>query len=430
MSMESDCMRVEIVAVGTELLLGDVVNTNAAWLGQKLAAAGLDVRRTVVVGDNVPRIAEAIRAAAVDADAVIVSGGLGPTEDDVTRDALARVAEVELFRDPDAEENIRASYAAAGRVEVPLVALRMANLPLGATPLGNAAGTAPGVRMEVGDAVVYLVPGVPVEMGEMVSSYVLPELITRAGEPAVLVSRVLHTVGLGEPAVAERLGALFARLERPDGDGRVTLAYLASRGQVRVRLTVKAATREAALERLAPVEAEARSLLGDVVYGVDGDTLDAVVHRLLAARGATVTVAESLTGGLLGGALTAMAGSSATFGGGVTAYTEDVKASVLGVPGELLALHGPVHPDVALAMAKGVRERLRGTYGLATTGVAGPEEHGGHRVGTVHLAVVGPDGSDVDSLLLHGDREGVRERAVIAALDLLRRHVIGNSART
>jgi nicotinamide-nucleotide amidase len=419
-------MRVEIVAVGTELLLGDVVNTNAAWLGQQLATVGLDVRRTVVVGDNVPRIADALRTAIVEADAVIVTGGLGPTEDDVTRDALARVANVELGRNTDAVGDIRASYAAAGLGDVPPSALRMADLPVGATPLGNAAGTAPGVRMELGDAVIYLVPGVPAEMHEMVSTFVLPELISLAGEPAVLVSRILHTVGLGEPAVADRLGPVFARLERQTAEaGGVTLAYLASRGQVRVRLTVKAATPEAASERLTPVETEVRSLLGDAVYGVDDDTLDRVVHRLLADRGATVAVAESLTGGLLGGALTAMAGSSATFRGGVTAYIEDVKASILGVPDDLLLAHGPVHPDVALAMAQGVRERLRATYGLATTGVAGPEEHGGHRVGTVHLAVVGPGGNDVASLVLHGDREGVRERAVVAALDLLRRHLIG-----
>jgi nicotinamide-nucleotide amidase len=277
--------------------------------------------------------------------------------------------------------------------------------------------------MELADGVVYLVPGVPSEMEHMVASDVLPELVARGGR-AALVSRVLHTVGLGEPEVADRLSGIFERLEHSNSPNRVTLAYLASAGQVRVRLTVKADSRQQAQEFLAPIEQEVRELLGEAVYGADEDTLDSVIHGLLGARGETVAVAESLTGGLLGGALTAMAGSSATFRGGVTAYLEEVKASALGVPEELLAAHGPVHPDVAAAMASGVRSLLGASYGVATTGVAGPEEHGGHPVGTVHLAVAGPHGTVGQSLLLHGDRSAVRERSVLAALNLLRRHLI------
>jgi nicotinamide-nucleotide amidase len=416
-------MRVELLAVGTELLLGDIVNGNAAWLGRRLADVGLDVHGSTVVGDNVPRISAALRRGLELADGVLVTGGLGPTQDDVTREALASVAGVGLQRDRRLEEMLRRRYAELGR-NVPDRNYRQADVPDGAYVLPNARGTAPGLRLEINNVVVYAMPGVPHEMEAMFDSSVLPDLLTRAGQPAAIVSRVLRTAGMWESVVAERLAPLVDRL---DATGNPTIAFLASGGQVAVRLTAKAADRGQAEELLVPVEQAARAALGSGVYGVDGDTLDGVVHRLLAAGGATVAVAESLTGGLLGAALTQLPGSSATFRGGVTAYATDLKETTLGVPAGLLASSGAVSGDVAQAMAVGVRDRLGATYGLALTGVAGPEEQDGQPVGTVWAALAGPEERLVRLLRLPGDRSRTRQLAVVSALDLLRRHLSKSS---
>ncbi len=416
-------MRAEIIAVGTELLLGDVVNTNAAWLGARLAEIGVDVTRTVVVGDNVRRIAAAVSEAVEDADlgdAVIVTGGLGPTQDDVTREALAEVTGVELVRDAELERTLHERYAAFGYVDLPANNLRMADVPVGAQVLPGEVGAAPGLILTVRGRVVYAVPGVPAEMRDIIARRVLPDLALRAPAPAVLVSRVVHTAGMPESVIADRLALLHTELDSP---GAPTMAYLASDGEVVVRLTAKASDREQALAALSPVSDQVVALLGAAVYGFDDDTLDVAVHRLLAARGATVAVAESLTGGLLGSALTTMAGSSATFAGGVIAYTASAKHELLAVPADLLAAHGPVHPAVAAAMAAGARGALGATYGVATTGEAGPDAQTDALVGSVELAVSGPGGEVTRSLRLVGDRAQVRRRTVTAALDLLRRHL-------
>jgi nicotinamide-nucleotide amidase len=412
-------MRVELLAVGTELLLGDIVNTNAAWLGTRLAEAGLDVHTSAVVGDNLERIASAVRDALGRVDTLVITGGLGPTQDDLTREALAEAAGVGLRRDPTLEAALRARFTALRR-DVPEMNYRQADLPEGATPLANERGTAPGIRLAIGAGVVYALPGVPHEMEAMFTGMVLPDLLQRAGEPATIVSRTLRTSGMWESAVADALAALVRELDRA---GNPTIAFLAGRGQTRVRITAKAPDRAAALALVEPVEAAARRALGEAVYGADSDSLEQVVHHLLRGRGATVAVAESLTGGLLGAALTDTAGSSETFRGGVIAYATELKTNLLEVPAELLAARGPVDAGVAAAMASGVRQALAATYGLATTGVAGPDEHGGAPPGTVHIALIGPDGAEQRSLRLPGDRSRVRELSVVAALDLLRRHL-------
>lgn len=305
----------------------------------------------------------------------------------------------------------------------------MADVPQGAALLDNPVGSAPGLRVEVDGRPVYALPGVPAEMRAITTAAVLPDLARRAGRPDVIVTRTLRTAVAYESGIAERLRPFEAGL---DGVKDLTLAYLAAPGQVRVRLTAHGGDRTAALARLGEAEAGVRRLLGDVVYGVDDDTLDRVVHRLLAERGATVAAAESLTGGMIGAALTAMPGSSRTFRGGVVAYATELKASELGVPEDLLAAHGAVHPDVAAAMATGVATRLGAGYGVAVTGVAGPEPQDGQPVGTVHIAVA--DMSDcgrdsartvVHSPLLPGARANIRELTVVHALDLLRRYLLG-----
>jgi nicotinamide-nucleotide amidase len=405
-------VRVELLTVGDEVLRGDVVNGAAAWLGRRLTDAGAEVGRVVVLPDDVAAIADALDEASRRADAVIMTGGLGGTSDDLTRDALARAAGVGIRRDPALSRALRERAASRG---IPLRegALRMADVPDGATLLPNPAGTAPGLRLVLPRATVYALPGVQAEMRAIAEESVLPEL---GGRP--VVARVLRTATVWESVVSDRL-------EPVEALPGVRLAYYPSPGEVAVRIEA------ADHDRLAAAEAAARDLLGSAVYGSDDATLDRVVHRLLADRGATVAVAESLTGGLLGAELTGMPGSSATFKGGVVAYATALKHSLLGVSEALLAEHGAVHPDVAVSMATGVRERLGAAYGLATTGVAGPEPQDGRPVGTVHLAVTGSgDRVTVRSLRLPVTentaraRVPIRRMSVVHALDLLRRFLL------
>ncbi|HEU0132094.1 MAG TPA: competence/damage-inducible protein A [Mycobacteriales bacterium] len=412
-------MRVELLAVGTELLFGDIVNGNAAWLGQRLAEVGIDVTTSVVVGDNIGRIVACVREALARADALVITGGIGPTQDDLTREALAEAAGVELVRDPDLEAGLRARFAALRR-DVPEINYKQADLPRGARPIANPRGSAPGVRVEIGGGVAYALPGVPHEMERMFTDDVLPDLLRIGGQPACIVHRVLRTAGMWESAVAAALADQVARLEESGG---VTIAFLASQGQTRVRLTAKAATYDAAVAMIAPEEAAARAALGTAVYGADDDTLEGVVASLLRERSATVATAESLTGGLLGAELSRAPGSSDVFLGGVVTYATELKQSLLGVPDEVIEEHGVISDACAAAMATGVRDRLGATYGVSLTGVAGPTEQEGRPVGTVHVGIAGPAGVVTRALRMPGDRPMVRTFAVVAAENLLRLHL-------
>lgn len=410
-------MRVELLAVGSELLYGDITNRNAAWLGQRLAEVGLEVTHSCVVGDDVEVIAEAVRTALGRAGALIITGGLGPTQDDVTREALAVAAGVALVRDPDVEAALRERFARLGR-EVPDLNYRQADLPVGASVLANARGTAPGVRLEIGPGVAYALPGVPHEMTAMFTESTLPDLLSRAGPTSVVVHRLVRTSGVWESAVAE---AMAPEVDRLAGLGNPVIAFLASGGQTRVKISARAATRAAAEELIGPVEVFARRALGIAVYGTDEDTLEGSVLDLLAAAGATVALAESLSGGLLAARLTSVAGSSAMVRGGVVAYATDLKNQLLDVPPDLLETEGAVSAACAAAMATGVRARLGATYGLSLTGVAGPDEQESKPVGLVYLGLAGPTGGQTRELRLPGDRAQIREYASVAALDLLRR---------
>ena len=402
-------MRGAVLAVGDELLLGDIVNGNAAWLGEALAGVGVPVVHSAMVGDDVARLATALRRALEDADVVVVTGGLGPTSDDLTRDALALVGQAPLERSPALEQELRDRFASYGMV-MPAEVLRQADVPRGARALHNRVGSAPGLRMEVGDGLVVALPGPPHEMRAVATDALLPELAARTG--TVVTTRTLRCAGTGESAVAE---VVERTVEVPDG---VDLAYLAGSGVVRVRFTT--AGDPGVLEPLVQACAQA---LGEVVFGSDDDTLPGVVARLLQQRGETVATAESLTGGLVGAALTELPGSSATYRGGLVVYATDTKAAVAGVPTALLDQAGAVSEQTARALAEGARERLGSDWGIATTGVAGPDEQEGHPAGTVHLAVAGPTGTTARSVRLPGDRERVRVLAVTVALDLLRRRL-------
>lgn len=410
-------MRVELLAVGSELLYGDITNRNAAWLGQRLAEVGLEVTHSGVVGDDVDIIAQAVRTALGRADALIITGGLGPTQDDLTREALALAAEVALVRDPDVEAALRERFGRLRR-DVPDLNYRQADLPVGATVLANTRGTAPGVRLAIGRGVAYALPGVPHEMEAMFTDGALPDLLDRAGSTSIVLHRLVRTAGIWESAVAE---AMAPEVDRLTPVGNPVIAFLASGGQTRVKISARAATLAEAEELIAPTEAFAHRALGIAVYGVDDATLEGSVLDHLQAAGASVALAESLTGGLVAARLTSVPGASAIVRGGVIAYASDLKTSLLDVPADVVASDGAVSSACALAMAVGVRTRLGATYGLALTGVAGPSSQEGKPPGLVYLGLAGPGVGQTRELRLPGDRAQIREYAAVAALDLLRR---------
>jgi nicotinamide-nucleotide amidase len=401
------------VAVGTELLLGQVVDTNSAFIGDRLALAGVDCHFQTKVGDNQARIASVLRAALNRSDAVVVCGGLGPTPDDITREAIADVLGVELVRDPAMVERIRELFQARRRPMAPSNA-RQADLPAGATFIPQERGTAPGLICPAGDKVLYAVPGVPFEMAEMLERAVVPDLKRRAGPAAVIMSRILRTWGMAESTLAEAIGEFVDRQSNP------TIAFLASGIEgIKVRITAKAADAKEALRMLDAAEAEMRPVLGDVVFGVDDQSMEKVVADLLVSQGRTAGVAESLTGGLVGARLAETDGASRWFRGSVVAYDSKVKYDLLGVP------EGPVvTAEAAEAMARGACSALEADVGLSVTGVAGPTTQDGQPVGTVFMAVA-IDG-DVHSAEAHypGDRQHVRQFATIGLLDMLRRRLL------
>lgn len=411
-------MRCEVIAIGTELLLGQIVDTNSSWIGEQLALTGIDCHYQAKVGDNVERIVGLLNLSLSRSDAVILCGGLGPTQDDITRDALAQCMGATLQRDPALVDRIRERFAARGR-EMPANNLRQADVPEGASAIPEMPGTAPGLICPVGDQVIYAVPGVPSEMRIMIEGSILPDLKRRAGSDAVIRSRTLRTWGQSESALAEML---TGRIEALDRTGNPTLAFLASGVEgLKVRITAKAADSAQVDVLIAEEERLVREILGDIVFGVDQQTMESVVLDLLRQRGLTLAIAESLTGGLLASRLTDIAGASDVFKGALIAYASDVKHRHLGVA------EGPVVSEAAAAeMARGVRNLLGADVGLATTGVAGPGTQEEQPVGTVYVAMALGEKVETRQLHLGGNRQQIRQFTVIGLLNLLRRRLLSN----
>lgn len=426
-----DPMQCEVLAIGTELLLGQVVDTNSAWIGEQLAVAGIDCMRQVKVGDNQSRIADAIRDCLDSADAVICCGGLGPTPDDITREAIAEVLGVDLAEDPKLVQAIEALFAARGR-EMPVSNLRQAQVPRGARVIAQTDGTAPGLVCSVGDKVVYAVPGVPDEMRDMLSRAVIPDLLARSGEKATIRSRVIKTWGLAESAVSEMVASRLEVLDHMPAP-RATIAFLASGAEgIKVRVTVKvtgssADGKRAALdperkaeELLDAEELELRAILGEAVFGTDEETMESAVADLLTSKGLTLAVAESLTGGLLASRAVSGPGASDWFKGAVVSYGSDVKHRLLEVS------EGPVVScRAAEEMASGVARALGADVGLSATGVAGPTEQEGQPVGTVWVGVHYAGQARAYLVPQVGARQRIRERSAVTAMDILRRTLAG-----
>jgi nicotinamide-nucleotide amidase len=401
---------VEIVAVGTELLLGQIVNSNAARIGERLAESGLEHYRQTVVGDNVDRVAAAIAEAAARSDAVIVTGGLGPTKDDLTREALARAAGGSLVYDEDEAEALRQWWRRRGR-EMPESNLQQAERPDGGAFIDNPKGTAPGIRITIDGAEVFALPGVPAEMMAMLDDEVLPALAVE--DAGVVASRLLRSWGESESAVGELLGDLYDASDNP------TLAFLSSGGEIKIRITAKAESQEAAEAMIAPIESEVRTRLGSRVFGADSDTIEAIVLRALEKRGWSLGTAESATGGMVAARLTSVPGSSRVYAGSVITYTNELKESMLGVDPALIETHGVVSEPVAEAMAEGARRALGVDVAVGVTGSAGPDPLE-QPMGTMAIAVATPEETRSRSLVLPGDRERIRVFTTTTALQWLR----------
>ena len=376
----------EILCIGTELLLGTILNGNARWLAEELAALGIPHYRQTVVGDNRERLIEVVREAAGRCSLLICTGGLGPTPDDLTTEALAAAFGAPLQERPEVWVDIQAKLAGRGR---PIAASnrKQALLPEGAALLPNPTGTAPGLIWSPRPGFTVLTfPGVPAELRAMWIGTAVPWLRDQGVEGGVFESRLLRFWGIGESSLAEQVADLL-ELANP------TVAPYAGAGEVKLRLTARAATSEAARQLLAPVEADLRARTGSLCFGTDSDSLASVVLERLRQRGETLAVAESCTGGGLGGALAAVPGASDGFLGGVISYANAMKQSLLGVPAELLATHGAVSDPVAIAMAEGARAATGSTWAITVTGIAGPGGGSAEKpVGLVHIAVAGPDG--------------------------------------
>ncbi len=406
-------MNVEILAIGTEMLLGQIINTNAAEIASRLADHGLNHQFQGVVGDNPGRMEAALRQAIARSDAVILTGGIGPTQDDVTREVVAAVADVPLIFDGDYAETMRRRWEQLGR-HFPESNLKQAYHPQGAIVVENPRGSAPGFILDVDGCLVVSLPGVPIEMLGMLDDQVIPFLMSRSGTSAgVVTSRVLKSWGLSEAAVGERLDDLFTSSVNP------TMAFLASAGVIKVRLTARGRTPHETEALIAPMEAEVRRRLGDHIFGVDGDTIEGIIQQQLRDRSWTIGTAESATGGLVATQLTAVPGSSATFRGSIIAYAPDLKVSRLGVPVELLETSGIVSEDTALAMARGARTALGVDVAVAVTGSAGPDPLEVD-VGTMCVAVVTPIAERSRTFHMPGDRERIRTYTATAALHQVR----------
>ncbi len=406
-------MEAEIIAVGTELLGVQRVDTNSLFLTDQLNMLGVEVRRKMVVGDHRELLTASIREALDRVEIVILTGGLGPTEDDLTREAVAAATGRKLIFREDLRDAIAARFRSFNR-KMAEVNLRQAYLVDGAEPLANPNGTAAGQWLEHESRVVMMLPGPPHEMKPMFTNHCVPRLQRRL--PArVIRTRFYRVAGMGESDLDQLIAPVYSKYENP------VTTILAAPSDIQVHLRARCATAEEAEALLAEVGAPIEELLGDRIYSRNGDPLESVIGQMLEARQATLAVAESCTGGLLGQRITSVAGSSKYFAGGFLVYSDAMKEKLLGIDPALLAEHTSVSEAAANAMAEGARQRTGATYALSITGEAGPESSTGAPVGTVFTGFAGPNGSDARKLTLPGDRARIRTFATQAALDLLRR---------
>ena len=408
-------MRSEIVSIGTEILMGQITDTNASWLAQQLPALGIDLYWVSSVGDNLGRLSEVLDRAFRRSDLVICTGGLGPTEDDLTREAIAAVLGEEIVQDPQLESDLRAHFGRRGN-PMPERNLKQAVRTASTTALPNPRGTAPGWWSERDGHVIVAMPGVPHEMRFMWETQVVPRLQSRLGD-VIIHSRLLKVIGLGESAAEERIRDLL-HTDNP------SIGTYAKEDGIHLRLTAKAHSLEQAKALLEDLENRVRAELGRHIYGADDDTLEGVVGKLLLERSLSLATMESCTGGLVANVITNEPGSSAYFKGGLVSYTNEAKIG-FGVPAEVIERHGAISAETALEMATAARIRLDADVGLSVTGVAGPTELEGKPAGTVHLAIDLDGRRQALEAFYPLVRIQMKRLTMLAALDLLRRGLLG-----
>ena len=409
----------EIIAVGTELLLGNIVNTNARDISQALSAVGVNVFWHTVVGDNPQRLKDALDVARKRADIIITTGGLGPTYDDLTKQTICEAFGKPLVLHQDILDDLKVFFEKNVHMKMPSNNLQQAELPEGCTVFDNPVGTAPGCAFEADGVHVLMLPGPPFEMLTMLKGHVVPYLRNLSSE--VIVSHDIMTFGLGESPMEELMREKMSRMENP------SLATYAKPSEVRLRATAKAASIEEAEAMLAPVVKDVTDFLGDYVYGVDVSSLEETCFRLLKEKGMTLATAESCTGGRVAERMTALPGVSAVYRGGVVSYWTSVKADVLGVPKETLDAHGAVSEETARAMAEGARRITGADIAVSVTGVAGPDpDERGVPVGIVYIGLATPDGTFCRPLNLgKRRRDRIQDLSSNHALDVVRRYLAG-----
>lgn len=404
--------------MGSELLFGTFGNSNLMKICRELEAIGVEVAFATTVGDEEKAISLCISAAIDRTDAVIITGGLGPTHDDLTREALAAVTGRKLEFHPELEQELRRFFESRAR---PMNELNLiqAWLPAGATAIGNPIGTAPGICVEHNGVPVFALPGVPAEMEEMLRHHVLPALTSR-WEGNVMTSRILRAVGRGESDLA---GMISPVIQACAEAGEPAVTILASRGEVAIHLRASGPDRAAGLAKIDPVDAALREALGNLIYGQDDATLQSVVSAMVHERGLTLAVVESFTGGALASRIVAVPGASTILKAGYVTYAIEAKVQEVGVPQKTLDEHGAVSEETARAMAEGARERSGADIGLSTTGEAGPNP-GEEPVGTMFIGLAWESGSMARKFVAAGKREDIREWGSRAALDTLRRWML------
>lgn len=409
-----------IIAVGSELLSHDRLDTNSLYITEQLNGLGVEVRRKLIIGDDRALLTDAVRDAVARTEFVVITGGLGPTEDDVTRDAVSAALGRALIFSQAVSDEITERFRRFNR-KLAENNLRQAYVMEGAVVLPNPRGTAPGQWIEHNGKVVMLLPGPPGELKPLFTDECVPRLQRRLPHQ-VIRTRFYRVAGMGESDLDQLIAPVYSKYSNP------VTTILAGAGDIQVHLRARCATAEEAERLLAEVGPPIEELLGDRLYSRTGEPLEGVVGDMLRARGATLSVAESCTGGLLGGRITSVAGSSDYFVGGFLVYTDQMKVSLLGVDPDLIARHTSVNEEVAREMAKCARLRTASTYALSVTGEAGPESSTGAAPGTVFLGYAGPDGdSEARRIQWPGDRARVRAIATQTALDFLRRKLANPS---
>ena len=415
-------MNAQIITVGDEILIGQVLNTNAAFIGKELIENNINVNKTSVVGDTESDIVAEFGKALDDNDLVIVTGGLGPTHDDITRKCIVNFFNTELVKNTEVLEDIKALFRKRGR-KISKVNEGQALVPKIANVIRNSLGTAPGVWIEKDDKIFVAMPGVPFEMKEMMVSYVIPTLKEKLGEPEIItVRKTLLTTGIAESALFERLGDLNELL------GESKLAFLPSQFGVRLRITSEGASEEEANNKISEIEQKIRTKAGRYIFGKEKELLEEVIGNLLKERGMTLAVAESCTGGLVSDMLTNISGSSGYFERGIVSYSNAAKVEILKVNEDMIAENGAVSIEVARQMAEGVKSISGTDFGLSTTGIMGPTGATADKpVGLVYIGICDDKVCTAKEFQFGDDRLLNKQRAAQAALDMLRRHLLGIS---